>query len=76
MLCPNCGNLRSVCSDPDTDWYPQRLWCGATATRDMVTRRWHDKHREAKPDSLGFLPTDGAMFWASTEDLTPDDEFL
>lgn len=75
-VCPQCGNLRSVCSDPSTPWYPQRTICWATATRENISRRWHAKHEGAQPDPLGFKPTDGTTLWVATADLAPDDDFL
>lgn len=75
-VCPDCGNLRAICSDPETDWYPQRTVCWATATRENVDRRWRKKHEKREPDAAGFLPTDGTRIWASALDLTPDDDFL
>lgn len=75
-VCPNCGNLRSVCSDPDTDFYPQRTICWATAAQQVVLRRWHKKHEKAQPDEAGYLPTDGTTIWVSPDDLTPDDDFI
>jgi hypothetical protein len=65
-----------VCSDPETSWYPQRSVCWATATRQNIGRKWHGKHEKAKPDTLGYLPTDGVTLWVATSDLSPDDEFL
>jgi len=75
-VCPRCGNLRAVCSDPDTDWFPQLSRCWASASVDVVSRKWHRKHEKSSPDSAGYLPTDGGMPWVSTEDLTPDDDFV
>lgn len=75
-VCGQCGQLRSVCSDPETPWYPQRATCWSTATRTVVERRWHEKHENAKPDVAGYLPTDGVTVWVSPHDLTPDDDFV
>lgn len=75
-LCPQCGRLMSECGDPDTDWYPQRHICWATAARQVATRRWSALIEQAKPDEAGFLPTDGVQVWVSPDDLTPDDDFL
>jgi hypothetical protein len=75
-LCRSCGNLKSVCSDPTTPWYPQRTVCWSKATTENISRRWTKKHEKAKPDALGFLPTDGTSLWVSTHDLTSDDHFL
>jgi hypothetical protein len=75
-LCPQCGQLRSICEDPEIGWYPQRHICWATTAREAATRRWAKKHEKAEPDSVGALPTDGTIVWVSDEDLTPDDNFL
>lgn len=75
-LCPSCGRLRSLCENPDVDWYPQMHVCWASAAQSVASRRWHKKHEDAKPDAAGYLPTDGGFVWVSTEDLTPDDDFL
>ena len=50
--------------------------CWATAAQSVATRIWHKRHENAKPDDAGFLPTDGALVWISTDDLSPDDDFL
>jgi hypothetical protein len=75
-VCDQCGQLRSVCSDPETAWYPQRSICWATATRQNIGRKWHTKHEKAKPDALGYLPDDGVTLWVATSDLSPEDDFL
>ena len=75
-VCPHCGNLRAICSDPDTEFYPQRDVCYASASQAWALRKWHSKHEDPKPDASGFLPTDGTTIWVSTADLTPDDDFL
>lgn len=75
-ICPQCGNLRAVCEDPNTDWYPQRSVCYSSAATEVTNRKWHKRHEKATPDSNGFLPTDGVVVWVSPEDLTPDDDFL
>lgn len=78
--CPRCGNLRAICSDPDGihggGYYPQVHTCYVSAARDMVSRRWHQRHEKAKPDDAGYLPTDGRTVWASLEDFDPDDTQL
>ena len=76
-LCPQCGQLRTLCEDPELAWYPQLHVCWNTAHRESTTRRWRKRHEKAKPDPLsGHLPTDGGLVWMSTEDLTPDDDFV
>jgi hypothetical protein len=76
-LCPDCGNPRSVCSDPNVDNFPQRSVCWVTAAQEVAMRAWHKKiGPNPKPDSVGYLPTDGVRIWMSRSDLTPDDDFL
>lgn len=79
-ICPQCKNLRAICSDPEgvagEGYYPQLDVCWVTASRDVASRRWHKKHEKASPDSAGYLPTDGAALWSSPLDLSPDDDFL
>jgi hypothetical protein len=69
-----------VCSNPEgahgEGFYPQLSTCWVDATRENVTRQWRKKHEKARPDAAGYLPTDGRTPWVSTEDLTPDDDFL
>jgi hypothetical protein len=74
--CPDCGRLRSECSDPETLYYPQLTRCWATAAREVATRKWRAKNEHAKPDSAGYKPDDGTSVWVSEFDLTPDDDFI
>lgn len=78
LVCSSCGNLRSVCSNPAVDWYPQRDVCYATAAREMTWRRLERKHE--KNDRAKALtqahPFDGLSVWVSSENLTPDDDFV
>ena len=68
-VCPNCGNLRSECSDPSRDWYPQESVCWASAqvaagTRDL---REHYKDEEFRTGHLHSL--DGVSVFATPVDL-------
>jgi hypothetical protein len=74
-LCPDCGNLRSVCSDPDGLWYPQRRMCYATADREVLKRRVEQKHGHPGEKDTQRHPTDGMALWVAAEDLSPDDDF-
>lgn len=65
-----------MCSDPETPWYPQRTVCWATATRQLVGRKWHAKVGETRPSTERFHPDDGVSLWVASDDLTPDDDFL
>lgn len=74
--CPDCGQPRSICSDPSVDYFPQRAICWATAALRVAQRRW-DRHTEdAQPDASGYLPGDGVTVWVSTTDLEPDNDWL
>lgn len=75
LVCRSCGNLRSVCSNPDVAWYPQRTMCYATAAREVTTRRLTEKHKGRKPGA-DLHPLDGMAVWVSDVDLTPDDDFV
>lgn len=75
-VCPDCGNLRSVCSDPDIAWYPQRSYCYAKAARDQIWRRTWAQFDH--PDQKTGAPhvTDGLVWGMARSDLTPEDDFF
>lgn len=65
-VCSECGNLRSECSDPETDWHPRTDVCWATASRQWaegVLRKRHEKDEPAE-DELPYLA--GRFVWVST----------
>lgn len=72
-VCRDCGNLRSVCSDPDIPWYPQQTTCYASAARERVMRAISDRHKQ--PKGMDEHYTDGKSVWMSAHDLTPADDF-
>lgn len=74
-VCPDCGNLRSVCSDPNVPLYPQRRMCYATAVRDLTVRRVRARHK-GEPGTEELHALDGMSVWVSTADLTPTDDFV
>lgn len=90
--CPKCGRPRSVCGDPETVWYPQQTMCYAEMALAWVQHRWSQLHGEGsmerfhdgtstnwgpnRSDALPYAADDGRTLWVSTEDLTPDDDFL
>ena len=76
LVCPRCGNLREVCSDPDRGHYPQRSMCYVTATVELTRRRVAKRYEKNEPGTDGLHPLDGMVIWASPEDLTPDDDFV
>lgn len=75
LVCPRCGNLTSVCSDPDVDWHPQETVCWASATRDWGLRRLQAQHKDFDYDAtdergeLLMSPLDGMAVWVSDVDL-------
>lgn len=76
LVCERCGNLRSVCSDPEVPWYPQRAVCYATAAAEQTWRRTHQMFESPKHDDPTPHVMDGSDWWASTHDLTPEDNFF
>ena len=74
--CPQCKGPRDECADPGKDWFPQQHICWKTAAEQVLRRRWNEKHEDAEPDAVGYLPTDGVALWVSLDDLTPDDDFV
>lgn len=76
-VCSYCGNLRSVCADPNVDWYPYRSTCYATAAREVVLRRLQKKHAKSpQHEALDLHPLDGMHVGVSTENHNPDDDFI
>ena len=78
-----------MCRDPQVTWYPQRTvdyaamnaawanWKYDEAHKELkyhdgTFRRWSNTRSEAYP----FGYKDGVTVTVSTEDLTPDDDFL
>lgn len=76
QVCPSCGNLREVCSDPERVWYPQPSRCYATGTRQLTLRRLQRKYEKNQPTADRMHPLDSLSVWASQDDLTPDDNFV
>jgi hypothetical protein len=74
-ICPSCGNLTSVCSDPEVAWYPQQSVCYATAAREQTSRALYDAHGTPDPTSQEPHFMDGKTVYVSVHDLTPDDSF-
>lgn len=75
LVCPSCGNLRSFCSQPGLELYPQRDECFVTAARALAVRRAQSKNKQ-DPDTRTLHPLDGVNVWMSEVDLNPDDEFF
>lgn len=76
LVCPRCGNLREVCSDPEVGYYPQRDVCYSTAAHELTMRRLKSKHKDNEPGPDEFHPLDGVRVWMSAHNLTPDDKFV
>lgn len=75
-VCPECGNLTSVCSDPDVAWFPQRTACYASAALAVTRRRVAAAYGHPEPEEKSVHPTDGLGWWMARHDLTPDDHFI
>lgn len=73
MVCSQCGNLRSECSDPSIDWHPRTGVCWASATR-MWAKDLLDKHHSKDEIPEGALhPLLGKWVWVS-QIAPPEDE--
>lgn len=71
----SCGNLRSVCSDPDVDWHPRTSVCYATAAIEWGRRRLDEKWANKKAED-GATPLDGVGIYATEQAPDPSaDEF-
>jgi hypothetical protein len=75
-VCERCGNLRSVCSDPNVTWYPQRAVCHATAVAEQMYRRTAKLFKHPNHDDDSAHVTDGMQWWTSVHDLTQEDDFF
>lgn len=78
-----------MCSDPEQPWYPQRIYCYATAAQQSAARQYDTLH-EDMPFHDGtftnwgekcspftpFKHDDGVTIIVTAEDFTPDDDFL
>lgn len=73
-ICPQCNGPSYLCSDPESVWYATQQICYRTSVTRGANRLWTKRHENAKPDSLGMLPTDGVVVWSSPVDLDPDNE--
>lgn len=74
-MCPSCGRLRSICSDPSIDWHPRMSVCYPSAAIEWGQRRLEKKWGSEKaPD--GATPLDGVGIWVTDEAPDPAvDEF-
>lgn len=75
-VCPDCGNLRSVCSNPEETIYPQRSYCYPSAVKAATWRRIEALYSPPDPKSGELHFVDGLKVGTSMYDLTPDDGFL
>ncbi len=71
LVCPDCGNLRSVCSDPSIDWHPQTATCWPTATRQWASEQLAKKHKEWKGE--GLHPAAGRSLWVTQHEPEVDE---
>jgi hypothetical protein len=87
-ICSKCGRPLSICSDPEVQWFPQRTICYAEMATAQVRWQWEQLHGDQFHDgsfeawsksrsaAFPFAADDGTSLWVSTENLTPDDDFL
>ena len=75
LVCQQCGNLKSFCSKPGTDFWPQREECYVTATRDLTIRLLRKKYHH-EPNHHELHPLDGVNVWMAEADLAPEDDFF
>lgn len=76
LVCSKCGNLRSVCSNPELDWHPHTDVCWPTATAEWGVRRLQAKHEKVDRDGTKLHPLDGVSVYTSQHPPDPeDDEF-
>lgn len=90
--CPKCGAPRSMCSDPETVWYPQRRVCRSAMETAAAQRLYDQIHSEETgrvfhdgtftewaPRASPFTPfryDDGVSIHSTPVDLAPTDQFL
>jgi hypothetical protein len=86
--CHQCGNPRSVCSDPNREWHANRDICFATLALAEANRLYEAKHAEnpyhdgtfkhwAPRQAPGWFKYDqGVHIWISPEEIRPDDDWL
>lgn len=75
-MCRRCGNLRSECSDPSRDWFPQEAVCWASATVEFGQRELHEFYKDVKPLPGALHPLDGVAVYATDidgGDWSPDE---
>lgn len=74
-VCPECGNLRSVCSDPTIDWHPRTSVCYPSAAIEWGQRRLRERWGDKKAED-GATPLDGVGIYATDHPPAPgEDEF-
>ena len=69
LICPQCGNLRSVCSNPDIDWHPQETYCYASGAVEWRKRKLREEYPLDVKAPDGAHALDGIIVWASDIDL-------
>lgn len=65
LVCPRCGNLKSVCSDPSIDHHPHVTTCWATATVEWGWRRLRKKYPSEDEVTDSLHPLDGVRVYAA-----------
>lgn len=76
LICRQCGNLRSECSDPAIDWHPRTTVCWASASTQLALRYVNDKHGKTERSPNALHPTDGlSVFVSQVPPAEDEDEF-
>lgn len=73
LVCSDCGNLRSECSDPTIDWHPRKSVCYASAATSWGWRKLHEHYPPDKKESDGAHRLDGVSLWVSSVEPASDD---
>jgi hypothetical protein len=72
LVCRRCGNLISVCSDPNLDWHPNTTTCWPSASAEWGWRRLRKMHPLAEEVGDALHPLDGARVYSSQEQPLDD----
>ena len=66
LVCSECGNLRSECSNPSIDWHPNTTVCYASAASEWGQRMLAKKN-EGVAAVDGAEPLDGVSIYVTRE---------
>lgn len=65
LVCSRCGNLTSVCSDPNVEWHPDTTTCWASASVEWGWRRLKKLHPAEEEVTGALHPLDGVRVYAA-----------